>query len=463
MKQLWIPPFHDIASGEAFMGAWMYYNDEQALLLNSYGKILLCEYEIANHLAKQKIAPILLPILRSRQFLESVEMSDSLDNSAVEYFMVDMTKKCNMRCIYCLRNIENETKSISYDVLSRIGAVITEYCDTHNLSDVSIQPWGGEPLLELEKIIFLKNHIMPKETSVHFSIETNGTLLSENVIQTLKNEKIDIGISIDGNQHTHDNQRISASFSPTYGVVSSNLKKLVREYSYQPGSITTITKYNAPYISDIVEHFAKDLGLTHIKCNFVHPSSFSESTDCCLTSDEIKRAECELFHTLLCLSDEGYHIVEENIFNKINNVLFCKFSDICISRGCNGGKKMVVFGENGDIYPCELTDYPEMSVGNVFMKDFNLDRQIGEAQTCNPFFREKINPKCIDCPFSYYCKGGCTVRSITTGAFPDVDPIECACNLAIYPEIICTILNNPERINKLLGYQAIVEIGGGVQ
>ena len=124
---------------------------------------------------------------------------------------------------------------------------------------------------------------------------------------------------------------------------------------------------------------------------------------------------------------------------------------------------MVVFGENGDIYPCELTDYPEMSVGNVFMKDFNLDRQIGEAQTCNPFFREKINPKCIDCPFSYYCKGGCTVRSITTGAFPDVDPIECACNLAIYPEIICTILNNPERINKLLGYQAIVEIGGGVQ
>ena len=47
------------------------------------------------------------------------------------------------------------------------------------------------------------------------------------------------------------------------------------------------------------------------------------------------------------------------------NLLTGKMLDICSSSGCSGGRRMITFDINGDIFPCDVTDYPEERMGNI--------------------------------------------------------------------------------------------------
>lgn len=79
--------------------------------------------------------------------------------------MIDLTTRCNLNCKYCFRDVNNPEnyKSISKEMLNEICKYIFDYCTKHEVKKISIQPWGGEPLLEMEKIKwmydFLKIHL----------------------------------------------------------------------------------------------------------------------------------------------------------------------------------------------------------------------------------------------------------------------------------------------------------------
>lgn len=122
--------------------------------------------------------------------------------------MVDMTTHCNMQCRYCLRDVNNCGDSISEEILIDICSFINRYCRESGVRNITVQPWGGEPLLELDKILLMRKLLNIDNTKVHFSIETNALLLNERNLQTLYDNKIGIGISIDGFKEVHDSQRV---------------------------------------------------------------------------------------------------------------------------------------------------------------------------------------------------------------------------------------------------------------
>ena len=49
------------------------------------------------------------------------------------------------------------------------------------------------------------------------------------------------------------------------------------------------------------------------------------------------------------MQERGYDVMEHNIFIKLKNLLFREYTDICLSCGCCGGKKMIVFDMDGNI------------------------------------------------------------------------------------------------------------------
>lgn len=366
-----------------------------------------------------------------------------------EFFMIDLTNRCNLHCRYCLRNVDINGKSVSNETLIDICKYIVKYCDENRLRDITIQPWGGEPLLELDKILLMSKYVSPRNTKVHFSIETNAVLLSEEIINTLYDHKIGLGISIDGYKEIHNLQRVFVDGRGSHEIVEKNLMLAKKRYGKRLGTITTVTKYNAPYCEQILEYFVHTLKLSNVKFNYVHESMFTRCDDLCLSTEEIAKTELKILNKLVELNEKGYTIKEHNIGVKIKNLITGKYSDICNSCGCQGGRKMIVFDMYGNIFPCELTDIPNESIGSIY-DDITLPKIILEAENKRDFYVLKTDAKCAKCSWYPFCKGGCTVRTISAKRRPpNIDEIECAVNTSLYPALTKLISERPEIAYRL--------------
>lgn len=458
MKRYNINSFIDKESGKKITEFIVFEKDNKCLIFNKYsGHIILLDSNYLKTFENEKIPKELFRRLESRGFVEN--HNEHFCNNACdvlpEFFMVDLTNKCNMHCKYCLRNVGSSNKSISKSMIVDICKYISKYCEREHLLNVSIQPWGGEPLLELESILLMKKLIKPVGTKVHFSVETNGILLTQKTIDKLYDNQIAIGISIDGCSKVHDSQRVFDCGKATHNIVEKNLLLAKEKYKDKLGTITTVTKNNSKYIEEILEYFACELKLKNVKFNFVHKSMFSDCEELCLSNDEISDAELRMLNKIVELNEKGYHISEHNIKVKIKNLLFREYSDICHSKGCCGGKKMIVFDMMGNIYPCELTDTPTENIGNIYDKS-SLISTVNKASRNRDYFIPKKANVCETCEWYVFCQGGCTVRAISCGKRPpEIDMVECAVNKALYPALVELILTKPRIINLLLGFEAL--------
>ena len=453
MRKIILDSFIDSDTDEKFLGSIAFTKGNKGLLLEKNGHIILLSIEHINSLLKHKIPQNLVQKLKSRGFIYDnniIEKCDMFCQIKPDFFMIDITNKCNMHCKYCLRNIDILNNSIDENKIRDICDYINEYCEKENLLDVSIQPWGGEPLLELKSILLLRKHIFPQKTNVHFTIETNGLLLCEQMIDKLYDNKIGIGISIDGFESVHNAQRTLWSGDGTHNIVEHNLLLAQKKYGDRLGTITTITKNNAGYVEEILEYFACELNLKSVKFNFVHKSMFSGCDDLCLSNEEISKTEIKILNKIIELNKRGYYISEYNIKVKLKNLLFKQYSDICHSNGCNGGRKMIVFDMEGRIYPCELTDTPDESIGSIY-DEISLIDIISDATKNRDYFIDKKDKVCNNCEWYVYCKGGCTVRVINSEKRPPaIDDVECSVNSVLYPALVELILSKPDVVNRIL-------------
>lgn len=110
---------------------------------------------------------------------------------------------------------------------------------------------------------------------------------------------------------------------------------------------------------------------------------------------------------------------------------------------------MVSFDMDGNIYPCELTDWPDECLGNVDDGRDLIDMVLESSE--HPYFNTKHKEECDQCPWWYYCRGGCTsaVKYIQP-RIEGVDETECAMNLTLYPLLTKLLLQNQEEMKKWL-------------
>ena len=458
LREYLLQSFIDYENNVIFHGAHVFDCGDNSLMIEGNGHILLADNAIIKLLTEKKCNEDLAFKLMQRNFAsltnieneESPSCSDEFDIKPA-FFMIDLTKRCNMGCRYCVREGDHHAASITNSRIDDICDFIGSYCAETSTQEISVQPWGGEPLLELDKIFRIQDKLVKKGIKPHISIETNGLLLNDRTIEKLQERNIFVGVSIDGIELVHDKQRVLMDGSPTHKKVSENLKNLSAAFEGKVGIIATVTQNSISYIEEIFDYFAQDLHLKRIKVNFVHKSDFVNNEGLLLSEKEISDCTVRIIDKLVELNSSGWNIVEYNIYTKLMNLLARKKGDICITRGCNGGRKMITFDFNGDVFPCDVTDYPEEKMGSIY-DGRSLMRIISDAQELNSYFCKKETDHCSKCPWRYFCRGGCTVHVKCSGAQPPcIDGIECAINRALYPRLIELILNSPEMINKLVG------------
>jgi len=115
-------------------------------------------------------------------------------------------------------------KLMDEPIRRQLAARIGEYARSADISQLLVIFHGGEPLLAgphriIETVEWIRSAI-PSPTLVDFSLQTNGLLLTEEVLERFSEKNISISVSIDGPSEANDLHRL------THGGESSFVKTL---------------------------------------------------------------------------------------------------------------------------------------------------------------------------------------------------------------------------------------------
>ncbi|MER8072618.1 FxsB family cyclophane-forming radical SAM/SPASM peptide maturase [Streptomyces sp. NPDC094034] len=165
-------------------------------------------------------------------------------------FIVKVHGRCNLACRYCYlyegpdRTWRERPAAAAPGVLDRAASRIAEHAATHALSDLSLVLHGGEPLLagagRLAAFAGLVRERVPRGCTVHATVQTNATLLTEDRIATLARHGIRVGISLDGGLATHNTLRVDHAGRPSWPAASRGARLLAEHHPEAYAGILTV-------------------------------------------------------------------------------------------------------------------------------------------------------------------------------------------------------------------------------
>ena len=361
------------------------------------------------------------------------------------FFLIDMTKSCNLNCLYCFRELDRDLPSMKKTQMIRITEALIRHMREHSGMPVSIQAWGGEPLLKLDMILLMRHMFDEAGLVPEIAIETNGTLISKETAKLITEANIHVGISIDGNSLVHDLQRPMIGGSPSLNRVENGIKNLRDAGCRNFGTITVVTRNTLRHLEEIIDYFAKDLHLKSIKFNLMRKTDHNEGL--AIDPDEIESYADRLLNHIYHLYKNGIFIREQNIRQRLLNLTCRPDNNICNACGCQGGRRMLSIDPEGSVYPCELTDYQTFRMGSV---EESFDRMAQRAaESGKGYFEPRNLESCKDCPWFYYCKGGCKSAALYAyGQVTNIDETECRLNKTLYPRLVNILLNDTMFADK---------------
>ena len=179
---------------------------------------------------------------------------------AITLLIKPASGSCNLRCRYCFyadeMNIRSE-RTYGMMSLETLDTLVEKTLNqvTH-MATFAFQ--GGEPtlagldfyrsLIEIEK---KHNH---KGIEIHNSLQTNGIVIDEEWAQFLHDNQFLVGLSLDGYQELHDENRKFPDGTGSFGRVMETAR-LFQKYQVEFNILTVVTAQSARRIRRTYQFF----------------------------------------------------------------------------------------------------------------------------------------------------------------------------------------------------------------
>lgn len=163
--------------------------------------------------------------------LQDPSLSESKDfvPSALIVFLI--SRRCNLQCSYC--NVEAGPHVTSPQLtLEQVDEWVRAFCAIGKVN-LSVQLHGGEPLLANPNVeayaAVVRNAVASFDGArlVDIGIQTNGLLLNEQRIASLKRSDVRVNVSIDGPADAHNRFRVTAAGKPSFRPAMKAAKMLL--------------------------------------------------------------------------------------------------------------------------------------------------------------------------------------------------------------------------------------------
>ena len=151
----------------------------------------------------------------------------------IETVLLKVASRCNIDCAYCYVyhlgdfGWMRQPKVMSPKTCVAVGNELNELAFGAGYQ-FAVVLHGGEPLLlGKDRLAFLLNTLrssLPDTCAI--SIQTNGTLITSEIIDLCSENNVTISISLDGPRHIHDRNRVGFDTRGTFDRVLEGLERL---------------------------------------------------------------------------------------------------------------------------------------------------------------------------------------------------------------------------------------------
>ncbi len=312
--------------------------------------------------------------------------------------------KCNLKCEYCYylgkeKVLKQQATLMPEEILD---LYIKQNIEMHGKEAVIEFAWhGGEPMLAgldfYEKVIRLQQRY-GADRNVHNSIQTNGTLITDEWCEFFKEHKFDIGVSIDGPEKLHNAYRKRNNGEGSFEETMRGIK-LLQKHEIPFSALTTVNNINMEHPLHVYR-FLREL------------------TDYIQFLPVVERIDKETLAPF-SVTPEGYGSFLCTIWDewmtfdtgKINVQMFDitlgnlqgQASTLCVHNPVCGHSGSIEV--NGDVYSCDRFAFPTFKLGNITKEPLyeimEKNRNFGLHKTYG------LANECFDCEYLKLCFGGC--------------------------------------------------------
>jgi uncharacterized protein len=331
---------------------------------------------------------------------------------------------CNLNCTYCyyLEKKKLYPSEKEFRMPDKLLEDFTkQYIEANQIPVVTFTWQGGEPTLMgldfFRKAIELQKKYAAGKT-IENAFQTNGTRLNDEWCSFFKDNKILVGISIDGEEDNHDHYRRTYSDGTTFKRAMKGIE-LLHKHNVEFNTLSCVNSYNVHSATETYR-FLKNIGSGFIQflpvveriatqpngeeLNLVPPSCTENAlvTEWSVNGKDFGKFLITIFNEWVRNDVAKYYIqiFDTTLANYVGEMPgLCVFSETCGSA--------LAMEHNGDLYSCDHYVYPEYFLGNISDEpmmnlvksqrqfDFGIDK------------RNKLPHYCLKCDVRYACHGEC--------------------------------------------------------
>lgn len=329
---------------------------------------------------------------------------------------------CNLRCKYCyyLEKASlykhSPTRTLTESLLE---SFTKEYIEAQSMNEVLFTWHGGETMMR--PLSFFKKAVEYQKKygfgrRISNTIQTNGTMITDEWCEFLKENNWLVGVSIDGPEDFHDEYRRGINNAPSWKKVMKGIEKL-NKYGVQWNAMAVVNDYNADYPLEFYNFF-KEIGCHYIQFAPIverivnhadgrHLASLQDPEDAPLADFSVTPKQWGNF--LCAIFDEW---VKQDVGKTYVEIFDCTLANwvgetpgICIFAKECGHAGVMEF--NGDVYSCDHFVFPEYRLGNVKQKTL-IEMLYGEQQQKFSLLKHASLPRqCKECEWEFACHGEC--------------------------------------------------------
>jgi uncharacterized protein len=356
----------------------------------------------------------LRPVIRNPY--TTAEIKETL-NHKLRLLVLELTTSCNMNCAYCINGTSYEQKDcFTSTQMSKQSAFDgVDYLINHSQNQskpLAISFYGGEPLLRYsllkEITIYAEKEASKKGKDIFFSITTNGTLLTGEMIEFFIQHSFQLVISLDGPAEINDRNRKLKNGEGTFNQIMNILQMIKKRdavYFNHMVRCSVVVMPNADLIElatffnelhvNLIVNFVETYGLDDARFRQKAPNNSMDT----LQNSLIERLSKEGI-SILSNSSSGKDFSIALLSPMLRRFLEPQSSSRFMELGqCIPGASRLYLAADNYYYPCEkLAGHSIARIGNI---ETGIDPI--KAENLIKQFYEMTSSKCSGCWMSSRC------------------------------------------------------------
>lgn len=351
--------------------------------------------------------------------------------------LLKLTGACNFSCSYCYDFDEIRFRK---DLSTARAQETIEYLlsKQHN---IAIAFHGGEPLLRFQAIREIVDYAKtvagdPKRLS--FSIQTNASRMTNEVVDFLEHNNFSVGISIDGHIEEANRLRVVRSGPSALSYVQNLLQARPDFIRKRCGFLMVVGRTSAPYLLDFAK-WLQDNDLKSLGFSFLDNEGAGKHLDYeRLTPQEV----VGVWESMISAVRTGTikKLALTALLSRIRNMFTLAPRDFCHRGPCGAASEFLVLDATGQFRTCDCVYDPYFEAGdNVtpVRQLINILRPAQDRITNRHNWLSAHGLNCKECSLFGLCGATCVAKAIAAVGSPnDVDPGDCAVSKYIYPLLL---------------------------